>query len=92
MKTENTLEIYRPPRFFSHKNAQLDEATVFVRCKPSKVRDWQAKVENTGAHIVWKNGVTKRTTNEDPIEQEMECGAIMKSHEEDQSPATPHMG
>ena len=79
-------------KVFSHKNAKLDKATVFVRCKPSKVKYWQTKVENTGAHIVYKNGVTKRTTDEDLIEQEMECGAITKSHEEDQLPATPHMG
>ena len=44
---------------------------MFVRSKPSKVKNWQAKVENTDAHIVYKNEVTKRTTDEDPIEQEM---------------------
>ena len=39
--------------------------------QPSQVKDWQAKVENTDAHIVYKSEVTKRTTAQDPIEQEM---------------------
>ena len=58
-------------KVFAHKNAKPDKATVFVRSKPSKVKNWQAKVENTDAHIVYKNEVTKSTTDEDPIEQEM---------------------
>ena len=39
--------------------------------QPSQVKDWQAKVENTDTHIVYKSEVTKRTTAQDPIEQEM---------------------
>ena len=37
-------------RVFAHKNAKPDKATVFVRSKPSQIKDWQAKVENTDAH------------------------------------------
>ena len=58
-------------KVFPHKNAKPDKATVLVQSKPSQVKDWQAKVENTDAHIVYKNEVTKRTTDEYPIEQEM---------------------
>lgn len=83
-------------KVFAQKNAKPDKAIVFVRSKPSEIKDWRAKVENTDAYVVCKNEITKRTIDEDPIEQEMvektpECGAITKSQEEDQSPATPHM-
>jgi len=58
-----------PSKVFAHKNAKPDKPTMFLRSKPSK--EWQVRVENTDAHIVYKNEVTKRTTHEDPIEQEM---------------------
>ena len=45
---------------------------MFVRSKPSQVKNWQAKVENTDAHVVYKNEVTRRNLDdEDPVEQEV---------------------
>lgn len=58
-------------KVFAQKNAKPDKAIVFVRSKPSEIKDWRAKVENTDAYVVCKNEITKRTIDEDPIEQEM---------------------
>ena len=47
-------------KVFAHRNTKSDKATMFVRSKPSQIKHWQAKVENTDAHIVYKNEVTKQ--------------------------------
>ena len=45
---------------------------MFVRSKPSQIKNWQAKVENTDAHVVYKNKVTKKSLDdEDPVEQQV---------------------
>ncbi|KAK2558304.1 hypothetical protein P5673_019429 [Acropora cervicornis] len=55
-------------KFESYNKKEIDYT---LQSNHVAVKNWQAKVENTDAHIVYKNEVTKRTTDEDPIEQEM---------------------